>query len=114
MASASTLSSTSPLFGIKSSTNRSTRRQNSVRISDVYASSTTTALLYDVLNIQTNATFPEIKQAYRRLARVSHPDVASSGTDEFIRIHSAYATLSDPQKRADYDRTMFVRLRPAS
>ncbi|GKV17841.1 hypothetical protein SLEP1_g28297 [Rubroshorea leprosula] len=73
------------------------------------------ASLYEVLGIQTGATCQEIKAAYRRLARVLHPDVAGNdrGDDtasEFIRVHEAYATLSDPEKRADYDRTlMFMR-----
>lgn len=77
------------------------------------------ASLYDVLGIQIGATCPEIKAAYRRLARVSHPDVASNGrnessADEFMRIHAAYSTLSDPEKRADYDRTLFWLHRPKS
>lgn len=79
----------------------------------------TPASLYDVLGIQMGATCQEIKAAYRRLARVSHPDVVASGqkdssANEFIKIHAAYATLSDPEKRADYDRTLFRRRRPVS
>ncbi|KAJ9165962.1 hypothetical protein P3X46_020772 [Hevea brasiliensis] len=68
--------------------------------------------LYEVLGIQTGSTCLEIKAAYRRLARVLHPDVAANGqkeetTFEFIKIHEAYETLSDPEKRADYDRSLF-------
>ena len=79
----------------------------------------TPASLYDVLGIQMGATCQEIKAAYRRLARVSHPDVVGHGekdtsANEFIKIHAAYATLLDPEKRADYDRTLFRRLRPVS
>uniref|UniRef100_A0A7N0R814 J domain-containing protein n=1 Tax=Kalanchoe fedtschenkoi TaxID=63787 RepID=A0A7N0R814_KALFE len=128
----SSFSSTAPFSAAKST---STRRPDTAcfrpdtacfrpsRISAAYASverprtsaSTSATTLYDVLGLQTSATCQEIKQAYRRLARVSHPDVASSGAhDDFIRIHSAYATLSDPEKRADYDRAVFVRRRPAS
>lgn len=76
--------------------------------------------IYDVLGIQTGATFQEIKSAYRKLARFWHPDVASndrndsSAADEFIRIHAAFATLSDPRKRADYDRTLLGRQRRAA
>ncbi|XP_031118513.1 chaperone protein dnaJ 11, chloroplastic-like [Ipomoea triloba] len=74
--------------------------------------SSVAASLYEVLGIQTGATCQEIKAAYRRLARVLHPDVASSfrpesSDEDFIRVHAAYATLSDPQKRANYDRTLF-------
>ncbi|CAL5418468.1 unnamed protein product [Camellia sinensis] len=83
-----------------------------------YGIATSVASLYDVLGIQMDASCQEIKTAYRRLARVLHPDVSSNGqkdtsADEFIRIHTAYSTLSDPQKRADYDRSLF-RLRSPS
>ncbi|CAD6210409.1 unnamed protein product [Miscanthus lutarioriparius] len=52
----------------------------------------------------------EIKAAYRRLALAVHPDAAApqhpaaSSAEDFIRVHAAYSTLSDPDKRADYDR----------
>ncbi|OMO87426.1 hypothetical protein CCACVL1_09069 [Corchorus capsularis] len=72
--------------------------------------------LYEVLGIQMGATCQEIKSAYRRLARVLHPDVSANGQNnatahEFIKVHEAYATLSDPEKRADYDRTLLFRTR---
>ncbi|KAL3527216.1 hypothetical protein ACH5RR_011872 [Cinchona calisaya] len=78
--------------------------------SSTYVSSTTS--LYDVLGIPRGATSDEIKAAYRRLAKGCHPDVAaidekSSFADEFIKVHAAYSTLSDPDKRADYDRRLF-------
>ncbi|KAI5684073.1 hypothetical protein M9H77_05301 [Catharanthus roseus] len=71
---------------------------------------------YEVLGIPMGATSDEIKSAYRRLARVCHPDVAaidrkSSSADEFMRIHAAYSTLSDPDKRAEYDRRFLRRYR---
>ncbi|CAN6485335.1 unnamed protein product [Victoria cruziana] len=63
---------------------------------------------YDVLGVPIGASSEEIKAAYRKLARSVHPDVAAVGrkdacADEFMRIHSAYSTLSDPEKRASYD-----------
>lgn len=67
------------------------------------------------------ATCQEIKTAYRRLARVLHPDVlasnggredSSTAANEFMEVHKAYATLSDPEKRADYDRLLFRQIRP--
>ncbi|CAO2207522.1 unnamed protein product [Urochloa humidicola] len=64
------------------------------------ASSTT---LYEVLGLRAGATVREIKAAYRRLARERHPDVAGAAA-EFVRLHDAYATLSDPDSRARYDR----------
>ncbi|WCJ35091.1 Chaperone protein DnaJ [Euphorbia peplus] len=65
--------------------------------------------LYEVLGIQTGASFGEIKSAYRKLARVFHPDVhhKENGAYEFIKIQEAYETLSDPEKRSEYDRSMF-------
>ncbi|KAM1021333.1 hypothetical protein ACFX2J_042244 [Malus domestica] len=64
--------------------------------------------LYDVLGIHAGATCQEIKSAYRKLARVLHPDVAKSSADEFMKVHEAYSTLTDEQKRADYDRKMMI------
>ncbi|KQJ99293.1 chaperone protein dnaJ 11, chloroplastic [Brachypodium distachyon] len=63
--------------------------------------------LYEVLGLRAGATGREIKAAYRRLARERHPDAAGAGGDEeFIRLHHAYATLSDPDARARYDRSV--------
>ncbi|RWW48117.1 hypothetical protein BHE74_00045841 [Ensete ventricosum] len=68
------------------------------------------ATLYDVLGVPTGATAREIKAAYRRLARECHPDVAAAAesSDKFIRLHAAYATLSDPEKRAEYDQRVMA------
>lgn len=64
---------------------------------------------YDVLGLQAGASYEEIKAAYRRLARAVHPDVAPhASADDFIRVQAAYSTLSDPSKRADYDRRVVV------
>ncbi|EHA8588662.1 chaperone protein dnaJ 11, chloroplastic [Cocos nucifera] len=71
------------------------------------------ATLYDVLGLTAGATSGEIKAAYRRLARACHPDVVAAdrrgaSPDEFMRVHAAYSTLSDPEKRADYDRRLMA------
>ncbi|KAL6963730.1 hypothetical protein U1Q18_034735 [Sarracenia purpurea var. burkii] len=71
--------------------------------------------LYEVLGVPASATGHEIKAAYRKLARTCHPDLAAgnqraSSAAEFMKIHAAYSTLSDPDKRAVYDRDFF-RLR---
>jgi DnaJ-class molecular chaperone len=73
--------------------------------------------LYEILGIASASSDQEIKAAYRRLARVSHPDVAAidrkdSSADEFMKIHAAYSTLSDPEERASYDRSLFRRQQP--
>lgn len=61
---------------------------------------------YGILGVATSATAAEIKQAYRTLAKKWHPDVNKSPEAEakFIEIDQAYQTLSDPDKRARYDR----------
>lgn len=46
-----------------------------------------------------------------------HPDVVAMNqkemsTTEFMKIHAAYSTLSDPDKRANYDRDLFQRRHP--
>ena len=62
---------------------------------------------YDVLGIGRDATAAQIKQAYRKLALRSHPDVNKEPDAEatFQRIADAYATLSDAKARAKYDRS---------
>ncbi|KAL7613278.1 hypothetical protein Lser_V15G05159 [Lactuca serriola] len=71
----------------------------------------TPSSLYEVLGVPIGADTQEVKAAYRRLARVLHPDVGriDSSADEFMKVHAAYATLTDPAKRADYDRTLVQR-----
>ncbi|GJV78767.1 DnaJ domain-containing protein [Tanacetum coccineum] len=78
---------------------------------ETFLRSSSSSSLYDVLGVRVGADTREVKAAYRKLARVLHPDVGSgdSSADEFIKVHSAYSTLSDPEKRADYDRTLFQR-----
>ncbi|PWA85068.1 DnaJ domain-containing protein [Artemisia annua] len=73
--------------------------------------SSSSSSLYDVLGVRMGADTREVKAAYRKLARVLHPDVGrgDSSADEFMKVHSAYSTLSDPEKRADYDRALFQR-----
>ncbi|KAI3745920.1 hypothetical protein L6452_08332 [Arctium lappa] len=67
--------------------------------------------LYEVLGVRIGADTREVKAAYRRLARVLHPDVGScdSSADEFMKLHSAYTTLTDPERRAEYDRSLVQR-----
>jgi curved DNA-binding protein len=57
---------------------------------------------YRALGIQKGASDDEIKKAYRKLAMKHHPDRGGDQA-EFQKIQEAYATLSDPQKRAEYD-----------
>lgn len=57
---------------------------------------------YDTLGITKDATQDEIKKAYRKLASKHHPDKGGSN-EEFQKLEEAYRTLSDTQKRAQYD-----------
>ncbi|MCL4459312.1 MAG: DnaJ domain-containing protein [Chloroflexi bacterium] len=62
---------------------------------------------YQILGVSRNATDKEIRQAYRKLARKYHPDLnAGDKTAEarFKEVQEAYDVLSDPEKRAQYDR----------
>jgi DnaJ-class molecular chaperone len=58
--------------------------------------------LYEDLGLAKDATPEEIKKAYRSLARTHHPDKGGNA-DKFKQVQEAYETLSDPQKRQNYD-----------
>lgn len=62
---------------------------------------------YAVLGVPRDADEAEIKQAYRELARVHHPDQSTEpdAQERFEEVAEAYAVLSDPSRRADYDRS---------
>ncbi len=61
---------------------------------------------YELLGVDRDADPDAVKKAYRRLARQYHPDVNPDpeAQDRFKEISRAYEILSDPQKRAAYDR----------
>ena len=60
--------------------------------------------LYDVLGVDADASADEIKTAYWRRAKNAHPDAGGSA-QEFGDVKLAHAVLSDPERRARYDRT---------
>lgn len=57
---------------------------------------------YQILGVERTASAEDIKQAYRRLASKHHPDKGGDNAT-FQEIQAAYTTLSDPQKRQQYD-----------
>ena len=62
---------------------------------------------YEVLGVKPDATATDIRKAYRRLAKSSHPDVNrgdKNSEERFKRISAAYDLLSDAEKRARFDR----------
>jgi curved DNA-binding protein len=61
---------------------------------------------YETLGVERTASADEIKKAFRKLARIHHPDVAKNkkvGEAKFKEINEAYEVLGDPEKRAKYD-----------
>lgn len=59
---------------------------------------------YAALGVPASATASEIKSAYRRLAKMHHPDHSSSSSDDEIkRINEAYSILNNAENRAKYD-----------
>jgi molecular chaperone DnaJ len=61
---------------------------------------------YEVLGVERGASEPEIKKAFRRLARELHPDVNShdpEAEEKFKEAAEAYEVLSDPWRRQTYD-----------
>ena len=60
---------------------------------------------YEVLGVSKTATDSEIKSAFRKLAKKYHPDVSTeeNAEEKFKECQEAYAVLSDPQKRKQYD-----------
>jgi len=63
--------------------------------------------LYQTLGVNRQSDKDEIQKAYRKLARKYHPDMNlndDKARDKFKRVQEAYDVLSDPEKRAAYDR----------
>jgi molecular chaperone DnaJ len=61
--------------------------------------------LYAILEVEKTATSKEIKQQYRKLSKIHHPDVSEHENAQkiFEEIQNAYETLMDPEERKRYD-----------
>ncbi|MGN0076271.1 MAG: DnaJ C-terminal domain-containing protein [Parafannyhessea sp.] len=60
---------------------------------------------YDVLGVKRDASDDEIRRAFRKLAAKYHPD-AGGDEKKFKEISEAYTTLSNPEKRKEYDQLL--------
>jgi hypothetical protein len=70
--------------------------------------------LYARLGVDPSAPAEAIHQAFRRKARVLHPDVPQTGnTESFLRVKEAYDVLGDALRRAAYDRSAYPEESPA-
>lgn len=63
---------------------------------------------YFVLGIGRDSTTDEVKRAYRRNVKRSHPDQnrGAQESEHFLDVHEAYEVLSDPERRESYDRML--------
>jgi hypothetical protein len=59
---------------------------------------------YDRLGVAPDATADELRRAYRRRARALHPDAGHGDGSAMAELNEAWTVLSDPDRRADYDR----------
>jgi DnaJ domain len=59
---------------------------------------------YVVLGVPRTASRAEIARAFRALARLYHPDAGAPASERMIRINEAWHVLSDPNRRAQWDR----------
>jgi molecular chaperone DnaJ len=59
---------------------------------------------YEILGVNKGASKDELKKAYHKLAHKYHPDKNKGDDSKFKEVNQAYQTLSDDQKRAQYDR----------
>ncbi|NEP58424.1 MAG: J domain-containing protein [Symploca sp. SIO2G7] len=69
---------------------------------------------YDTLNVSHSATLGEIKQAYRHLAKLFHPDSqhGTADSEKIVQVNAAYEVLSDSQRRQSYDRQLRYQQSP--
>ena len=60
--------------------------------------------LYKVLDVPSSASFDDIKSSFLKKAKETHPDKETGSAEQFQIVNNAYEVLSDPVKRATYNR----------
>jgi hypothetical protein len=69
-----------------------------------------TTTYYTLLGVQPAASIQRIRQAYRDMSKLYHPDTtelpAAIATEKFQALNEAYATLSSPERRLAYDHSL--------
>jgi hypothetical protein len=70
--------------------------------------------LYALLGLPSTATPQELRQAFRSLSKLYHPDTTTlplpEAQDQFRRLQEAYLVLGDPQRRSAYDSQLRLAL----
>ena len=61
---------------------------------------------YDILELSSDCSLEDIKNSYRKLCKIYHPDKNPDDEDKFIEIQKAYETLVDENLRREYDLDM--------
>lgn len=69
--------------------------------------------LYAELGLEKGCSPQDIKKAYRRLMKSSHPDAPNGSREKYDRVSLAYSVLFDPIRRAHYDATGEIADKPA-
>lgn len=62
---------------------------------------------YRILDVSYDATFTEIKEAYRKKVKEVHPDTEKGNAEQFKRVKEAYEILNNAEKRKKYDDLLF-------
>lgn len=63
---------------------------------------------YQILSVSASASQEELRLAYRRLAKIYHPDVYVNGDETFKKINDAYSVLRNPARRRLYDASLAI------
>ncbi|MGN1087295.1 MAG: J domain-containing protein [Porcipelethomonas sp.] len=58
---------------------------------------------YDLLQVSSNASIEIIKASYKAMAKKYHPDICGDNGEMMMKINEAYAVLSNPDRRRQYD-----------